>query len=265
MGYLPTGAVWTTGCGRGRSAATAAPTKAKDATPAITNLSIKSPLKLPSTPCRLYLAGRSTHATNRRPNWQSRDLFFGECCRMGTPVISAYGWENLADRLRVGAIAVAERFQHHSFFPGDAAKIQGAKPDQSRETGNPVGQQKCLSDSKTPNTSGAERIIAWHRSSATSKRLDAIPGIGPALATALVASIADPKAFRSGRDFSGWGARAEAELEWGQGQAWQYQQTRGSLFAQPVHGWRARRDPLCQDPWHRSSALAHSIVGPAPH
>jgi transposase len=48
------------------------------------------------------------------------------------------------------------------------------------------------------------RIIAWHRSSATSKRLDAIPGVGPALATALVASIADPKTFRSGRDFSAW-------------------------------------------------------------
>jgi transposase len=48
------------------------------------------------------------------------------------------------------------------------------------------------------------RIVAWHRSSATSKRLDAIPGVGPALATALVASIADPKAFRSGRDFSAW-------------------------------------------------------------
>jgi transposase len=39
---------------------------------------------------------------------------------------------------------------------------------------------------------------------ATSKRLDAIPGVGPALATALVASIADPGAFRSGRDFSAW-------------------------------------------------------------
>jgi transposase len=47
------------------------------------------------------------------------------------------------------------------------------------------------------------RIIAWHRSSATSKRLDAIPGVGPAL-PALVASIADAKAFRSGRDFSAW-------------------------------------------------------------
>jgi transposase len=48
------------------------------------------------------------------------------------------------------------------------------------------------------------RIIAWHRSNATSKRLDAIPGVGPALATALVASIAEPEAFRSGRDFSAW-------------------------------------------------------------
>ena len=47
-------------------------------------------------------------------------------------------------------------------------------------------------------------ITAWHRSSEASRRLDAIPGVGPALATALVASVANPKAFRSGRDFSAW-------------------------------------------------------------
>lgn len=47
-------------------------------------------------------------------------------------------------------------------------------------------------------------IRAWHRSSQTSKQLDEIPGVGPALATALVASIADPKVFRSARDFSAW-------------------------------------------------------------
>jgi transposase len=33
---------------------------------------------------------------------------------------------------------------------------------------------------------------------------NAIPGVGPALATAPVASIANPRAFRSGRDFSAW-------------------------------------------------------------
>jgi len=48
------------------------------------------------------------------------------------------------------------------------------------------------------------KIMAWHRSSEASKRLDEIPGVGPALATALVASVADPKAFRSGRNFSAW-------------------------------------------------------------
>ena len=48
------------------------------------------------------------------------------------------------------------------------------------------------------------QIMAWHRSNEVSRRLDAIPGVGPVLATALVASIADPKAFRSGRNFSAW-------------------------------------------------------------
>jgi transposase len=47
-------------------------------------------------------------------------------------------------------------------------------------------------------------IMAWHRSNEASRRLDAIPGVGPMLATALVASVADPKVFRSGRNFSAW-------------------------------------------------------------
>jgi transposase len=49
-----------------------------------------------------------------------------------------------------------------------------------------------------------QRIMAWHRSNEISKQLDEIPGVGPALATALVASVADPKAFRSARHFSAW-------------------------------------------------------------
>jgi transposase len=69
--------------------------------------------------------------------------------------------------------------------------------------------------------------------------LDAIPGVGPTLA--LVASVADARAFRSGRDFSGLGwAPAEAELERRQGRAWQDRQARRSVFAQPVQGRRAR-------------------------
>ena len=48
------------------------------------------------------------------------------------------------------------------------------------------------------------RLLAWHRSSELSRRLDDIPGVGPLIATALVASIPDPHAFRSGRDLSAW-------------------------------------------------------------
>jgi transposase len=47
-------------------------------------------------------------------------------------------------------------------------------------------------------------ILVWHRSNQTSKRLHYIPGVGPMLATALVASVADPRTFRSGRNFSAW-------------------------------------------------------------
>ncbi len=48
------------------------------------------------------------------------------------------------------------------------------------------------------------RILAWHRASEVSRRLAEIPGVGPLIATALVASIPDPQAFRSGRDLSAW-------------------------------------------------------------
>jgi transposase len=48
------------------------------------------------------------------------------------------------------------------------------------------------------------RILVWHRASELSRRLDDIPGVGPLIATALVASVPDPHAFRSGRDLSAW-------------------------------------------------------------
>jgi transposase len=47
-------------------------------------------------------------------------------------------------------------------------------------------------------------INAWRDLVKSVKRLDDIPGVGPALATALVASVTDPRSFRSGRDFSAW-------------------------------------------------------------
>jgi putative tryptophan/tyrosine transport system substrate-binding protein len=40
---------------------------------------------------------------------------------------------------------------------------------------------------------------------------------------------------------------------------------RTALSAQPVHGGRAGRHPLCQDPRHQTAALAHGYVGAAAH
>ena len=48
------------------------------------------------------------------------------------------------------------------------------------------------------------RIIAQHHSDEASKRLRSIPGIGIVGATAIAATVTDPKVFRSGRDFAAW-------------------------------------------------------------
>lgn len=48
------------------------------------------------------------------------------------------------------------------------------------------------------------KLAALHRSDEQSLRLAEIPSIGPITAAALNAKVADPKAFRSGRDFAAW-------------------------------------------------------------
>src|SRR5512146_1910346 len=49
-----------------------------------------------------------------------------------------------------------------------------------------------------------KRIHAWHRSCEESRRLEEIPGVGPIVATALVAEIGDWREFRSGRNLAAW-------------------------------------------------------------
>ena len=49
-----------------------------------------------------------------------------------------------------------------------------------------------------------KRIVAQHRANADSKRLETIPGIGVVGATAIAATVTDPKVFRCGRDFAAW-------------------------------------------------------------
>src|SRR6201989_2655368 len=49
-----------------------------------------------------------------------------------------------------------------------------------------------------------KRIHAWHRSSEESRRLEEIPGVGPIVATALMAEVGDWKVFSSGRSLAAW-------------------------------------------------------------
>ena len=71
-----------------------------------------------------------------------------------------------------------------------------------------------------------KRIMVQHRLSEASKRLKSIPGIGLIGATAIAATVPDPKVFGSGRDFAAWiglvpredstgGKEARADLETG--------------------------------------------------
>lgn len=47
-------------------------------------------------------------------------------------------------------------------------------------------------------------IRAWHRANETSRRLETIPGVGPLIASAVVATIPDLSTFKKGRDFAAW-------------------------------------------------------------
>ena len=49
-----------------------------------------------------------------------------------------------------------------------------------------------------------KHIHAWHRSCEESRRLEEIPGVGPIVATALVAEVGDWKVFSSGRNLAAW-------------------------------------------------------------
>jgi transposase len=48
------------------------------------------------------------------------------------------------------------------------------------------------------------QLVAWHRTNEVGQRLATIPGVGPVMATALVATVGDPAFFSSARHFSAW-------------------------------------------------------------
>ena len=49
-----------------------------------------------------------------------------------------------------------------------------------------------------------KRMYQAHRANPASKRLETIPGFGVIVSTAVVATMTDPKAFKTGREFAAW-------------------------------------------------------------
>lgn len=47
-------------------------------------------------------------------------------------------------------------------------------------------------------------LLAWHRTSEASRRLETIPGVGVITATAIAATVTDPAHFTSSRQFAAW-------------------------------------------------------------
>ena len=100
-------------------------------------------------------------------------------------IVAPVGLKGLASLLAVVADPKDERVPHvaRSCLVSLAASLA------------PVGRQ----------IAGAElRIHAWHRSDDASRRLEAIPGIGPIGASALGASVTGPSNFKSGRELAAW-------------------------------------------------------------
>ena len=84
------------------------------------------------------------------------------------------------------------------------ASLEGDQrvPESARQLVQLLASQ--LDDVQTRIAEVEARIMAWHKANPVSQRLATIPGIGPLIATAIAATVPDPKAFRSGREFAAW-------------------------------------------------------------
>ena len=75
-------------------------------------------------------------------------------------------------------------------------------PDMARQVLRVIAEQ--IDEIETRIAVIETQIMAWHKNNHTSQRLATIPGIGPIIATAIVAAVAEPSEFRSGREFAAW-------------------------------------------------------------
>ncbi len=85
------------------------------------------------------------------------------------------------------------------------------------------------------------QIKHWHRTNEASQRLEAIPGIGPITASAIVASVGDAREFKNGRQMAAWIGLVPKQNSSGGKQALLGISKRGDTYLRTllIHGARA--------------------------
>jgi transposase len=82
--------------------------------------------------------------------------------------------------------------------------VAQAEEEQRRTTHSLPAGAHCLQAAQSRIDTLEKRIQAAHRANPASKRLDAAPGFGVIVSSAVVATMTDPKAFKTGREFAAW-------------------------------------------------------------
>ena len=81
-------------------------------------------------------------------------------------------------------------------------EIDARVPDVARRVLKVIVSQ--IEDIQTRIAGLETQVLAWHKSNPVSQRLATIPGVGPIIATAIAATVANLNIFRSGREFAAW-------------------------------------------------------------
>jgi len=99
-------------------------------------------------------------------------------------------------------------------------------------------------------------ILRWHRDDEASRRLAQIPGIGPLAASAILATLGDPRTFANGRHVSAWLGMVPRQASSGGKATLLGMSKRGDSYLRTllIHGARSvlqqvKRHPERADPW----------------
>src|ERR1700756_448340 len=145
-------------------------------------------------PTMRFVRAKSAEQQGRLMQHRTRDLLL----RQQTQVINALR----AHLAELGVVAAQGREGLQALLTIIADEKDARLPIDARASLIVLAAQ--LQALQTMIGSIEKRLIVQHRANEASKRLESVAGIGIIGASAITATVTDPKAFRSGRDFAAW-------------------------------------------------------------